>query len=65
MISLCVIPGLESIPVILKCLQILAQAPVLYFSPILVDQPSEAEFLDVTGTKVLRVFLLAIHSHLY
>jgi hypothetical protein len=24
----------------------------------------EAEFLDVTGTKVLRVFLLAIHSHL-
>ncbi len=25
----------------------------------------EAEFLDVTGTKVLRVFLLAIHSHLY
>ena len=26
---------------------------------------SEAEFLDVIGTKVLRVFLLAIHSHLY
>jgi hypothetical protein len=25
----------------------------------------EAEFLDVIGTKVLRVFLLAIHSHLY
>jgi hypothetical protein len=25
----------------------------------------EAEFLDVPGTKVLRVFLLAIHSHLY
>ncbi len=25
----------------------------------------EAKFLDVIGTKVLRVFLLAIHSHLY
>jgi hypothetical protein len=25
----------------------------------------EAEFLNVIGTKVLRVFLLAIHSHLY
>jgi hypothetical protein len=25
----------------------------------------EAEFLDVIETKVLRVFLLAIHSHLY
>jgi hypothetical protein len=26
---------------------------------------SEAEFLDEIGTKVFRVFLLAIHSHLY
>ncbi len=26
---------------------------------------SEAEILDVIGRKVLRVFLLAIHSHLY
>ncbi len=26
---------------------------------------SEAEFLDIIRTKVLRVFLLAIHSHLY
>jgi hypothetical protein len=25
----------------------------------------EAAFWDVIGTKVLRVFLLAIHSHLY
>jgi hypothetical protein len=25
----------------------------------------EAEFLGVIGTKVLRVFLLAIYSHLY
>ncbi len=25
----------------------------------------EAEFLEVIGTKVLRVFLLAIHRHLY
>jgi hypothetical protein len=25
----------------------------------------EAEFLNVIGTKVLRVFLHAIHSHLY
>jgi hypothetical protein len=25
----------------------------------------EAEFLDIIGTKVLRVFLLAIHCHLY
>jgi hypothetical protein len=25
----------------------------------------DAEFLDVFGTKVLRVFLLAIHSHLF
>jgi hypothetical protein len=28
-------------------------------------QLPEAAFLDVIGTKVLRVFLLAIHSHLY
>jgi hypothetical protein len=27
------------------------------------SEPPEAEFLDVTGTKVLRVFLLATHSH--
>ncbi len=26
---------------------------------------TEAEFLDVIGKKVFRVFLLAIHSHLY
>jgi hypothetical protein len=26
---------------------------------------SEAVFLDVIGTEVLRVFLLDIHSHLY
>jgi hypothetical protein len=26
---------------------------------------TEAEFLDVIGTKVLRVFLLAIYGHLY
>jgi hypothetical protein len=26
---------------------------------------TETEFLDVIGTKVLRVILLAIHSHLY
>ncbi len=26
---------------------------------------AEAEFLNVIGIKVLRVFLLAIHSHLY
>ncbi len=25
----------------------------------------ESKFLDVIGTKVLRVFLLAIHSHLH
>ncbi len=25
----------------------------------------EAEFLDVIGTKILKSFLLAIHSHLY
>ncbi len=25
----------------------------------------EAEFVDVIGTKLLRFFLLAIHSHLY
>ncbi len=29
------------------------------------NSASEAEFLDVIGKKVLRVFLLAIHSHLY
>ncbi len=26
---------------------------------------TEAEFLDIIRTKVLRVFLLAIHSHFY
>jgi hypothetical protein len=28
-------------------------------------KPSEAEFLDVIGTKILKVNLLAIHSHPY
>ena len=32
---------------------------------LLLHPASEAEFSDVIGTKVLRVFLLAIHSHLY
>ncbi len=26
---------------------------------------AEAEFLDIIGTKVFKVFLLAINSHLY
>ncbi len=29
------------------------------------DWRPEAELLDVIGTKVLRVFLLTIYSHLY
>ncbi len=35
-----------------------------YVAKLSQDSP-EAEFLGVIGTKVLRVFLLAIHSHLY
>ncbi len=35
------------------------------YSLILFVSRIEAEFLDVIGTKVLRVFLLAIHSRLY
>ncbi len=37
------------------------------FQPITIigKNTSEAEFLHVIGTKVLRVVLLAIHSHLY
>ncbi len=37
------------------------------FQPItvIVKNTTEAEFLHVIGTKVLRVVLLAIHSHLY
>jgi hypothetical protein len=30
-----------------------------------VRETIKAEFFDVIGTKVLRDFLLAIHSHLY
>jgi hypothetical protein len=30
-----------------------------------VEYSTETESADVIGTKVLRVFLLAIHSHLY
>jgi hypothetical protein len=33
--------------------------------PLYVFICTEAEFLDELQTKVLRVFLLAIHSHLY
>ncbi len=36
---------------------------LLYEYKCIVMHP-EAEFLDVIGTKVLRVFLLAFHSHL-
>jgi hypothetical protein len=37
--------------------------PCLFLTKYLVCP--EAEFLDVIGTKSLKVFLLAIHSHLY
>jgi hypothetical protein len=33
--------------------------------PVSLDVTPETEFLDVIGTKVVRAFLLAIHSHLY
>ncbi len=35
------------------------------FTPSELVSIPEAEFLDVIGTKVLRVFLLGIHSQLY
>jgi hypothetical protein len=36
------------------------------FSSAVVKKPlPEAKFLDIIRTKVLRVFLLAVHSHLY
>ncbi len=35
------------------------------FTNIYMGVCTEAEFFDVIGTKVLRVFLLAIHCHLY
>jgi hypothetical protein len=34
------------------------------FAEITLEKP-KAEFLDVIGTKVLRVFLLVFHSHLF
>jgi hypothetical protein len=43
-------------------------APLLaiWDNPPQIQHPfTEAEFFDVIGTKVFRVFLLAIHSHLY
>jgi hypothetical protein len=39
--------------------------PTIYFHPFLQSMRAEAEFLDVIRAKVLRVFLLAIHSHLH
>jgi len=37
-----------------------------FFCSVIIEVLSiEAEFLDEIQTKVLRVFLLAIHSHLY
>jgi hypothetical protein len=48
-----------------SCLQDLFNyVPHLWGHPIAVYS-TEAEFLDVVGTKVLGVFLLAFHSHLY
>jgi hypothetical protein len=35
--------------------------PLLFY----VELPIEVKFLDVIGTKVLKVFLLFIHSYLY
>jgi hypothetical protein len=35
------------------------------FSILQLSSTPEAEFLDVIGTLALRVFLLAIHSHLH
>jgi hypothetical protein len=37
----------------------------LYEDTSSLEPPPEAECWDVIGTKVLGVFLLAIHSHLY
>ncbi len=39
--------------------------PLQFLNDSVISGSPEAEFLDVIGTKVLRVFLLAIHSHLY
>ncbi len=49
-----------SIALIILFLQIHATSYSLYSALVY----TEAEFLDVNGTKVLRVFLLAFHSHL-
>jgi hypothetical protein len=38
---------------------------VLHTLTIPTSTGTEAEFLDVIGTKFLRICLLAIHSHLY
>jgi hypothetical protein len=38
---------------------------IWYATPSSSGMESESKFLDVIGTKVLRVFLLAIYSHLY
>jgi hypothetical protein len=42
-----------------------ATAPKAYQSALKWESFPEAELLDVIGKKFLRVFLLAIHSHLY
>jgi hypothetical protein len=41
---------------------LLAFIPYLRFAAL---SSAEAEFLDVIGTKSIRVFLLAIHSYFY
>jgi hypothetical protein len=38
----------------------------IYRNTLLLEvKTAEAEFLDVIGTKIIRIFLLAIHSFLY
>ncbi len=52
--------GTELIPTTAKS-SLLDLFHILCFIP----SSTETEFLDVIGTKVLRLHLLAIHSHLY
>jgi hypothetical protein len=56
------------LPILQHCPQYTFVCPACYritpWSFFLIISPG-AEFLDVIGPKVLRVFLLALHSHLY
>ncbi len=52
-------------PAIYQLINQLIRHPDPRYATLTISHKPEAEFFDIIGIKVFRVFLLASHSHLY